>query len=82
MTLRDELEPFASNGREAFRIVENVFDGIVAAIRRDPRLAEMKMQGLELLFADVRAETERCLFDELRDRVHLDAVDVVDGVEP
>jgi hypothetical protein len=28
------------------------------------------------------AEMERCLFDELRDRVHLDDVDVVDGEYP
>ena len=79
MTLRDELEPFARNGHEAFGIVQNLFDGIVAILRHDPRFANMKLQELELLLADKRSETERLLFTELRDHVHLDDVDYVAG---
>jgi hypothetical protein len=75
MTLRDELEPFASTGREAFRIVENLLDAVVAALSR------IRQQELELLFADARGEAEQRLFDELRDRVHLDDVDGVDRDE-
>ena len=79
MTLRDELEPFASSGREAFRIAENLLDSIVAVLRRDRRFANISLREFELLFADPRADMERHLFDQLRDRVHLDDVDVVDG---
>ena len=82
MTLRAELEPFANSGHEAFRIVENLFAGIVAALRRDQRFAQIQHFELELLFADARAEAERRLFNELKNRVHVDAVDLVDGVEP
>jgi hypothetical protein len=46
------------------------------AIRALPPSVRAKM---ELLLADVRADAERRLFDELRDRVHLDHVDHVDG---
>ena len=81
MTLRHELEPFASNGREAFGIVESLFAEIVAALRRDQRFTDVRLQELELLFADARADAERRLFNELRDRVHLDDVDVVDGAK-
>jgi hypothetical protein len=79
MTLRYELEPFASTGREAFRIVETLFDGIVAALRRDQRFADISLGELELLLADKRIEAERDLFAKLRDRVHLDDVDYVNG---
>jgi hypothetical protein len=56
-----------------------MFDAIVIALRRDRRFAGIKTCELDLLLADARTETERCLFDELRDRVDLDDVDVVDG---
>jgi hypothetical protein len=82
MTLRDELEAFASSGREAAHIVEELFDAIVVALRRDRRFAGIPLREFELLLADVYAEAERRLFNELRDRVHLDHVDVVDGIEP
>jgi hypothetical protein len=81
LTLRYELEPFASTGREAARIVDELFNNIIAAPRRDRRLAEIRLQELELIFADPRADAEQRLFDGLRDRVHPDDVDTVDGVE-
>ena len=46
-----------------------------------PRFADTRQQELELLLADAQADAERRLFNELRDRVHLDDVDVVDGAE-
>lgn len=80
MTLRHELEPYASSGREASHIVEKLFYAVVVALRRDPRFAGIPLREFQLLLADVHADAERRLFDELRDRVHLDDVDVVDGV--
>jgi hypothetical protein len=79
MTLRFELEPFASSGREASRIIEEIFDAVVVALRRDQRFACIPLREFELLFADIHADAERRLFDQLRDRVHLDDVDYVDG---
>lgn len=82
MTLRRELEPFASTGREASRIIEEIFDAVVVALRRDPQFAGIPLNEFELLFADIHADAERRLFNELRDTVHLDCVDTVDGVGP
>jgi hypothetical protein len=79
MTLRHQLEPFASSGRKAFRITASMFDAIIIALLRDQRLAGITATDLDLLLADIRNDAERCLFDELVDRVHLDDVDVVDG---
>jgi hypothetical protein len=77
--LRSELEPFAASGREAFHLVEIWFAIIGAALRRDPRFAVMCPSEMELLLADARADIEQRLFDELKDRVHLDDVDYVNG---
>jgi hypothetical protein len=82
ISLRHELEPFASTGREARRLVEEIVDAIVVALRRDPRFTGIALAEFELLLADVRQEFERRLFNQLVDRVHLDAIDIVDGVEP
>ena len=49
MTLRHELEPFASSGDEAFRITDDLFTGIITALRRDRRFADMRLQEFELL---------------------------------
>jgi len=76
---RKLLEPFASDGREAVRIVEELFDAVVVALRRDPRFAGILLREFDQIFADVRADAEQRLFDQLIDRVHLD--DVVDGDE-
>jgi hypothetical protein len=77
MTLRSELEPFATSGREAFSLVDDLFTDIVVALRRDCRFTDICLSELELLLADARANTERRLFEKLRDRVHLDDVDYV-----
>jgi hypothetical protein len=79
MTLRYELEPFAHSGREAFAIVESLFAEIIASLRRDRRFAATPASELELLLADIRADVEQRLFNELRDRVHLDDVDKVNA---
>lgn len=77
MTLRRELEAFASDGREAFAFLSDLFDKVIASLRRDQRFSHIRLQEFELLLADIRADAERWLFDELRDRVHLDDVDGV-----
>jgi hypothetical protein len=82
MTLRDELEPFAASGREASPIVEDLFAAIIAALRRDPRFAGIPLRDFELIFADVHADAEQRLFDELHGRIHIDDVDYVNGEGP
>ncbi|MGY8682661.1 hypothetical protein Q2941_33510 [Bradyrhizobium sp. UFLA05-153] len=82
MTLRCELEPFAARGRKAFSITRSLFDAIVATLRRDQRFLGIKSDDLDLLLADLRRETEQRLFNEMRDRVHLDDVEIVDGEYP
>jgi hypothetical protein len=79
MTLRDRLEAHAHSGREASPIVEDLFGAIVVALRRDQRFAGIPLREFDLLFADARADAERRLFNKLRDRVHLDDVDYVNG---
>jgi hypothetical protein len=81
MTLRWELGPFATTGHEAFRIVDDLFANIIASLRRDQRFTMVRPSEFDLLLADVRHDVEQRLFDELHDRVHLDDVDYVDGVE-
>jgi hypothetical protein len=82
MTLRDELEAYAADGREACKITDEIFDGIVTALRRDRRFAAMPLQELELVLADARVDSERRLFNELRGCVHLDDVGaLIDGAD-
>jgi hypothetical protein len=81
MTLRDELEPFASSGREAFTLADRWLSCVIRTLQRDPRI-ELTRFELELLLADDRVVIEQQLFSLLVDRVHLDRADVVDGVEP
>jgi hypothetical protein len=61
------------------RIVEEIFDAIIAALRRDRRFTGIPLHEFELLLADVQNDAEQRLFHELRDRVHLDDVDLIDG---
>jgi hypothetical protein len=81
MTLRDELEPFASNGCEASAVAERWLDHIIGMLLRDPRINLTRFE-LELLLADDHALIERQLFHLLVDRVHLDHADIVDGETP
>jgi hypothetical protein len=81
-SLRQELQPFASSGREASRLVEEICDGIVVALRRDPRFAGISLREYDLILADVRKVFERRLFNELANRIHLDFLDHIDGVGP
>ena len=79
MSLRRELEPFADDGHQAEPMTEVLLAAVVAALRHDDRFANVTSLEFELLLADVRAETERALYDATRDRVHLDDVDRIDG---
>jgi hypothetical protein len=79
MSLRDELEPFASSGREAFTLADRWLAGIIRTLQRDPRIDLTRFE-FELLLADDRGAIQQQLFSLLVDRVHLDHVDVVEGV--
>ncbi|MDA9424024.1 hypothetical protein [Bradyrhizobium sp. CCBAU 53380] len=68
MRLRDR----ASDGRRAYTIVGTLFARIIRTLRRDPRFSAVPRFDLELLLADERAEAERQLVRELRDRIHAD----------
>jgi hypothetical protein len=80
MTLRDELFHYASNGVEAYPIAKAWFIGIIRALQHDPRIKNICTFELELLLADQKTLVENELFSLIHDRVHLDHVDVVDGV--
>jgi hypothetical protein len=79
MSLRHELEAFTSNGHEASALTERWLAHIIGTLLRDPRINLTRFE-LELRLADDHALIERQLFSLLDDRVHLDHVDVVDGV--
>lgn len=81
MNLRDELEPFANNGYEAYGFVDRLFLEIITALKRDKRFSTVPLSEIDLLLADVRAIAEERLFNELVGRVHLDDVDFVAGAE-
>jgi hypothetical protein len=74
MTLCDRLATYASDGRRAYKIVDTLFAGIIVALRRDPRFRAVPIFDLELLLADTRADIEKHLVRELRDRIHIEDV--------
>ena len=76
--LYDLLAPRASVGCEAFRQVDALFDAIIAALRRDPRLATIPRAELDLLLADLRRDTADRWFRVLVARLDLyDTVAVI-----
>jgi hypothetical protein len=81
VTLRDELESFACDGREAFTIADRWLGSIIKTLQRDTHI-NLKRIELELLLEENHAEIRQQLFRLLVDRVHLDQVDVVDGEAP
>ena len=78
MTLRGELEPFASTGREAFALADLWMTRVIRTLQRDPRI-DLTRFDLELLLANDLALIGEQLFYLLVDRVHLDHADIVDG---
>jgi hypothetical protein len=68
----DLLQARASSGRAASQIIDNMFENVIAVLRRDPRFAGISLFELELLFADARCEVEKILFNKMSDRIHLD----------
>jgi hypothetical protein len=68
----------ASTGRTAFEFVNTLFAEIIAALRRDPRTKAFTRFELELLLADAHRKAENKLFEQLRNRIHIeDAEDAV-----
>jgi hypothetical protein len=75
--LYDALAAWASDGREAQNITDEVFDRIVCALRRDARFGNIPAAEFELLFADAARDLEAELFGALRGHVHLDDAGIV-----
>jgi hypothetical protein len=49
------LADYASDGRKAYRIIGALFDNIVVALRRNPRIhAAVSRDDLELLVSELR----------------------------
>jgi hypothetical protein len=71
---RARLIDYASDGRRAYPIAEEIFAGIITALRRDLRFRAVAFDALELLLADARREAEIKLVRELRDRIHIDDI--------
>jgi hypothetical protein len=76
------LKPSPPAAAKPLTSLKRLLDAAVVALRRDQRFAGIPLREFELLLADVSKEFERRLFNQLVDRVHLDHVDVVDGVAP
>jgi hypothetical protein len=72
---RRQLEMYASSGREAYGIIDDLFVAVFGALHKDARFATVRLQEFELLLANVRADAKRRLFDQLHNRVHFDDVD-------
>jgi hypothetical protein len=75
--IRDDLAAWASDGRNAYTLVDDLWTRILAALRRDPRFAGMKVLDFELVTARVRADAEEELFDALHKRLHLEDAEYV-----
>ena len=68
--LEQELATSAASGRNAGRIVDAMFAGVIDALRRDRRFHNIPRYDLEVMTADVRAATERDLFEALSGMLH------------
>jgi hypothetical protein len=76
--LYDLLAPRASNGAEAFRLIDELFTGIIVALRRDRRFVSVKLIEFELLLADQRRDTTDRWLNLLHDRLDLhDTVNII-----
>jgi hypothetical protein len=74
----DLLQARASSGRAAFEIAEQTLAKIIAALQRDSRFATVTRFELELVLMNEYRELEGILFNEMRNRIHLnDAEDAV-----
>jgi hypothetical protein len=71
------LEARASSGRRAFRFVDDLFDCVVDALRRNARFTGDRF-ALELPLADARRDAETALFVAMRGQVSID--DALDAV--
>jgi hypothetical protein len=64
---------YASDGRQAYPITDEIFTAIVRALLRDPGIRSVTtFDDLELLLADDHRDAERKLVCALRGRVRLE----------
>jgi hypothetical protein len=73
------LQARAASGRDALEIAETTVLGIIKTLMRDARFANITRVELELLLVNERRRLEDRLFEEMRDRIHLD--DAQDAVQ-
>jgi hypothetical protein len=79
----DLLQARASSGRAAFEIARQTLAKIIAALQRNSRFATATRFELELVLMNEYRELEEILFNEMRNRIHLDdAEDAVRCVLP
>jgi hypothetical protein len=76
MNIRDALYDFCSTGREAHALTDQALTCIVKALRRDHRFRNVTLYEFDLLLRDARIRTEHEIAHVLRDRVHIDDVEV------
>jgi hypothetical protein len=76
MNIRDLLYDFASTGRESYALTDKALTRIVTALRRDPRFRNVTPSEFDLILADARASIENDIANVLRERVHIDDVEI------
>jgi hypothetical protein len=76
MNIRDLLYDFCSTGREAYALTDSAITRFIAALRRDSRFREISFAEFDLLLAEPRARIEEDIFHALRDRVHIDDIEI------
>lgn len=76
MNIRDLLYDFASTGREAYALTDKALTRIVTALQRDSRFRNVKPSEFDLILADARTSIENDIANVLRDRVHIDDVEI------
>jgi hypothetical protein len=74
--LENALATWTSDGDEAFEIAEQMFDSVIATIRK--RYPDLSLAAAELLLADAKRDAEADLFALLHNTLDRDdAIDVV-----
>jgi hypothetical protein len=74
--IRDLLYDFASTGRESYALTDKALTHIVTALRRDSRFRNVTPSEFDLMLADARTSIENDITNILRDRVHIDDVEI------
>jgi len=74
--IRDLLYDFARTGRESYALTDKALTRIITALQRDPRFRNIKISEFDLILADARVSIENDIANTLRNRVHIDDVEI------